>query len=443
MATEITLPELGENITQGDVVKVLVAVGDHVEVEQPLLELETDKASFDVPSPVAGKITELKIRQGGIAKVGEVIALVEESNGKRSVKEKEEPKQEPVIEKEEASPSDIARKEETPVSATPAPSDESVPPKLPHDAPPSMVVDSEGKLVHAAPSVRRIAREIGVNINEVVGSGPRGRITMDDVKRHAKSIITGKASVGIEIARPALPDFSKWGPVERQPMRNVRRKTAENMETAWRIPSVTQNDKADITAIEEFRKRYGRDVEAAGGKLTVTAILLKIASAALKKFPQFNASIDMARQEIIFKQYCHVGVAVDTNRGLLVPVIRDVDKKTLTQLAVDLTVMSGKAREKKITPDEMMGGTFTITNLGGIGGTSFSPIINAPEVAILGVSRGVIEPVFLNGQFQPRMMMPLSLTYDHRIIDGADAARFLRFVCETLEQPLVMMMDEA
>lgn len=443
MATEVTLPELGENITQGDVVKVLVAVGDHVEVEQPLLELETDKASFDVPSPVAGKITELKIRQGGIAKVGEVIALVEESNGKRSETEREEPKQEPVIEKEEASPSDTARKEETPVSATPAPSDASVPRKLPHDAPPSMVVDSEGNLVHAAPSVRRIAREIGVNINEVVGSGPRGRITMDDVKRHAKSIITGKASVGIEISRPALPDFSKWGTVERQPMTNVRRKTAENMEIAWRIPSVTQNDKADITAVEEFRKRYGKDVEAAGGKLTVTAILLKIASVALKKFPQFNASIDMTRREIIFKQYCHVGVAVDTNRGLLVPVIRDVDKKTLTQLAVDLTIMSGKAREKKITPDEMMGGTFTITNLGGIGGTSFSPIINAPEVAILGVSRGVIEPVFLNGQFQPRMMMPLSLTYDHRIIDGADAARFLRYVCETLEQPLVMMMDEA
>jgi pyruvate dehydrogenase E2 component (dihydrolipoamide acetyltransferase) len=295
----------------------------------------------------------------------------------------------------------------------------------------------------AAPSIRRLARELGVDINQVSGTGSRGRISEADVKAHAKRLISEPfARIGPPWRTPLvtpLPDFSHWGEVERKAMSSVRRKTAEQMSYAWStVPHVTQYDKADVTTLEELRKRYGKMAEDAGAKLTVTAVALKVAASALKVFPQFAASIDAARNEIIYKKYFHIGVAVDTDRGLLVPVIRDVDKKNIVELSVELARAAEKARSRKLAAEDMEGGVFTITNLGGIGGTAFSPIVNAPEVAILGISRASPEPVFVNGAFQPRLMLPLSLAYDHRLIDGADAARFLRWVAEALEQPFLL-----
>jgi pyruvate dehydrogenase E2 component (dihydrolipoamide acetyltransferase) len=295
----------------------------------------------------------------------------------------------------------------------------------------------------AAPSVRRMARELGVDINQVVGTGDGGRISIEDVKAFAKRLVEGGSRGGAAQAEP-LPDFSRFGPVERQPMRAVRRKTAEHLSAAWAtIPHVTQFDLADITGLEELRKKYAKQVEAAGGNLTVTSIAVKIVAAALKVFPQFNASIDLAASEIIIKKYVNIGVAVDTDRGLLVPVIKDADRKNIVQLSVELAQLSEKARTRKIALEEMQGGCFSISNLGGIGGTYFTPIVNAPDVAILGVSRARMEPVYNkeSGQFSPRLMLPLSLSYDHRAIDGADGIRFLRWVCEALEQPFVLALQ--
>ena len=302
--------------------------------------------------------------------------------------------------------------------------------------------------IPAAPHVRRLAREIGVDIYEVKGSGPGGRISEDDVKAHAKSLL----SAATPPRRPLRePDTSrnrsfrisrKWGKIERVSMRGVRRKTAEHLAEAWNtIPHVTQHDRADITELEQLRARFAPKAEEAGGKMTVTAIALKVCAAALKVFPQFNASIDIEKEEIVYKQYINIGVAADTDRGLLVPVIRDVDKKNIVELAVELSQLSKKAREKKLTPADMEGGTFTITNLGGIGGIGFTPIVNYPEVAILGLSRSRMEPEWINGKFEPRLILPLSLSYDHRLIDGADAARFLRWIAEAFEQPFLLSVQ--
>jgi len=298
--------------------------------------------------------------------------------------------------------------------------------------------------------VRRLAREVGVDINAVQGTGPAGRISQEDVKEHARRILS---SVGAATAAgagrapgrpsaPALPNFEKWGEVERQPMSNIRRKTAEHLSLAWNtIPHVTQFDRADVTALEELRKKYGPQVEKAGGKLTVTAILVKVLGAALKQFPQFNASVDAVKSEIVYKKYVNVGVAVDTDRGLLVPVIRNVDQKNITQIAIEVQQAAEKARARKLTLEDMDGGGISISNLGGIGGTAFTPIVNWPEVAILGVSRGNLEPVYRDGAFVPRLLLPLSLSYDHRLIDGADAIRFVRWVAETLEQPFLLSLQ--
>src|SRR5262249_18081583 len=295
----------------------------------------------------------------------------------------------------------------------------------------------------AAPSVRRMARELGVDINQVPGTGPNGRISVEDVKAYAKRLVTTGGRAAGAAAVP-LPDFSRWGEIERQPMRAGRRKAAEHLSAAWQtVPHVTQCDLVDITDLEETRKKYAKQVEAAGGNLTVTAIALKVAAAALRVFPQFNASIDMAADEIVLKKYVNIGVAVDTDRGLLVPVIRNADRKNIVQLAVELTQLSEKARTRKIALEEMQGGCFSISNLGGIGGTYFTPIVNAPEVAILGISRARMEPLYQKdtGQFVPRLMLPLSLSYDHRVIDGADGIRFLRWVAQALEDPFLLSLQ--
>jgi pyruvate dehydrogenase E2 component (dihydrolipoamide acetyltransferase) len=331
--------------------------------------------------------------------------------------------------------------------------EQALPPDLPQATIPTFAMPAQlGKVagtehrepVPAAPHVRRLARELGLDIYGVIGTGPGGRISEDDVKAFAKAtlIAAQQAPQAARLAEPKLPDFTKWGKVERVSMRGVRRKTAEHLREAWNtIPHVTQHDRADITELEQLRAKFAPRAEEAGGKMTVTAIALKVCASALKVFPQFNASIDMEKEEIAYKQYIHIGVAMDTDRGLLVPVIRDVDKKNIVELATELSQLSKKARDKKLTPDEMEGGTFTITNLGGIGGTAFTPIVNHPEVAILGLSRGRMEPEWIHGKFEPRLILPLSLSYDHRLIDGADAARFLRWICEAFEQPFLLSVQ--
>jgi pyruvate dehydrogenase E2 component (dihydrolipoamide acetyltransferase) len=449
MPTEFKIPELGENVEKGDVVRVLVNVGDLVKVDQSVLELETDKATIEVPSSIAGKVAEIKVKTGDKVKVGQVVLVFDGAASKAAeptqAADPAKPAEAPKA-AEPPKPAEAPKPKPAPVvditSARPAPAASR--PEVPAAAASAAAVELAAP-VPAAPSVRRYARELGVDIASVPGTGPGGRIGQDDVKDHVKATLSGAVP---SVGAVELPDFSKWGEVEVRPMSNIRRKTAEHLSIAWRAPHVTQHDKADVTSLEDFRKAYGARVEKAGGKLTVTAILIKIVAAAIAKYPQFASSVDMARNQIVFKKYCHIGVAVDTPNGLLVPVIRDADQKTITQIAAELAALSQKARDKKLTLDEMSGSVISITNLGGIGGTAFTPIINQPEVAILGVSRTAIEPVWKpstalgsgDGAFVPRHMLPLSLSYDHRAIDGADAARFLRFVAEGLEQPLTMTL---
>jgi len=494
---EFKVPELGENVEQGDVTRVLVKVGDTIQKEQSVVELETDKATVEVPSSVAGVVKEIKVKAGDKVKVGAVILTVDE-NGAGAVKEPEEkaaaeekeeeekeekeekaekpaaeqkaapePKTEPKTEQKPEKIVSMPRRESAqPAAAPDQPRAAAASPKPPAPAPqaparqgqaePAKAGESrpsEGPVAPASPSVRRLAREIGVDINEVQGSGPSGRISDEDVKEHARRILSSVPSTSLgaggSAARPAgappatvpLPDFSKWGEIEREPMSNIRRKTAEHLSRAWNtIPHVTQCDKADITPMEELRAKFRKQVEEAGGNLTVTAVLVKVLAAAVKQFPQFNASVDADSAAIVYKKYVNVGVAVDTGFGLLVPVIRNADQKNITQIAVELHQLSEKARGKKLTLDEMSGGGISISNLGGIGGTYFTPIVNWPEVAILGVSRGIIEPVWKNDKFEPRQLLPLSLSYDHRVIDGADAMRFLRWVVQAIEQPFLLSL---
>jgi pyruvate dehydrogenase E2 component (dihydrolipoamide acetyltransferase) len=427
MPTDFTLPELGENVAAGDVVRVLVSPGDLVAREQPLLELETDKATIEVPSSVAGRVQTVAVKAGDKVKVGQLVLTIEE--GDLAAREP----------REEGPRKDHERSTEGPRKDGEAPSRVETVATRVVETP--QATESPSAPVPAAPSVRRLARELGVDIARVPGSGPGGRIAPEDVKSYARAVVTGgTGGAGVAPAEP-LPDFSRWGAVERRAMSGVRRKTAEHLSQAWRtIPHVSQHDAADITRLEDLRQRYAPQAERAGGKLTITAIALKVVAAALQRFPQFNASVDMAAEEIVYKQYVHIGVAVDTERGLLVPVIRDVDRKGIIALSVELAQASEKAKARKLTLEDMEGGSFTITNLGGIGGTGFSPIVNHPEVAILGLSRARMEPVWDGGQFVPRLMMPISLSYDHRVIDGADAARFLRFLAEAFEETFVLAL---
>lgn len=422
------LPDLGENIEAADVLNVLVKVGDVIEVDQAILEIETDKATIEVPSSVAGKVVQVFVKAGSKAKVGDVVIKVETSStpaeATRAVEIKKETPESTTVEvKKESAPTPTGELPSIQLMET-----DNQPPILKGAAP-------------AAPSVRRIAREIGVDINKVPGTGPNGRISMDDVKAFSKKLhdsYSQGGGTGLNIKSESLPDFTKFGSVNKVEMTNIRKKTADHLSYAWAtIPHVTQFDKADITLLEKTRKELNKNSEV---KLTVTAILVKIIVEALKKFPQFNSSIDMEKKEIIYKNYFNIGVAVDTEFGLIVPVIKNSDKKSLTEISVDMNALAGKARNKKIGLDDLQGGSFTISNLGGIGGTYFTPIVNSPEVAILGVSRGNLEPVWNGyGVFEPRLMLPLSLSYDHRIIDGADAIRFLRFVVEALQQPLRLL----
>jgi pyruvate dehydrogenase E2 component (dihydrolipoamide acetyltransferase) len=465
------LPELGENVTTGDVLRVLVKPGDTLVKDQTVLELETDKATIEVPSSVAGQVKDVKVKAGDKVKVGQTILSIEEDSRQAQSVPSGSGDQTSAPAPAQRTAAAVQPQSSTAPGAPPPNAEPDEPGEEPpiegrrHPGSPDKqggtdkVVDinrgarqasepsaaSELPVAPAAPSVRRLARELGVEVNQVVGSGPDGRISVEDVKAHAKRLVTGAAAaVGGAAAGEPLPDFSRWGEVARQPMRAVRRKTAEHLSAAWAtIPHVTQHDLADVTVLEQLRKRYAKQAEAVGGNLTVTAIAVKVVAAAMRVFPRFNSSIDLAAEEIIYKKYVNIGVAVDTDRGLLVPVIRDVDTKNITQLSVELAQLSEKARTRKISLDEMQGGCFSVSNLGGIGGSFFTPIINAPEVAILGVSRARTEPIYdkETGQFAPRLMLPLSLSYDHRVIDGADGARFLRWVVEAFEQPFLLALQ--
>ncbi len=439
MIKELKLPEVSDNVETGDVVKILVSIGDKIKIDQPVIELETDKAMFEVPSTEEGTVKEINVKEGQSINIGSVILKLEtngtESKNENKADTKTEIKKqdEPIIEKKtevlvnKADEINTAHTEKE-AAAHAVRSEDSVPYNVKRESAP------------ATPSVRRLARELGVDIDRVSGSGQGGRITEEDVKSFVKIKLTS-SDIGISVSGRSLPDFGKWGEVEIQSMNKVRTITAEAMTYAWStIPMVTQSDKADITELEEFRKKYSNSVEEKGGHLTLTSMLVKVCSAALVKFPQFNSSIDVNKKEIVLKKYFNIGIAVDTDRGLLVPVIKNTDKKTITEISAELNSLAEKARTKKITPDEMDGGNFTISNLGGIGGTHFNPIVYSPQVAILGVSRGRMEAVFIDGIFEPRLMLPLTLTYDHRIIDGADAARFLRWIADTLENPMLMVL---
>jgi len=451
---EFKLPELGENISQGDLVRLMIAPGAKVSEGQPVMELETDKAVVEVPSSVSGVVKDVKVREGEKIKVGQVIFTLE--GGQTVQTDNTRSRNAPV---EHVSGQHGARLAfQAAIRAEGKTEEQALPPDQPQqvDAASFGMPAQLGKVagtehrqpIPAAPHVRRFAREIGVDIYEVKGTGPGGRISEDDVKAYAKGLLSAAATAAQappragHFAQPQLPDFAKWGKIERVSMRGVRRKTAEHLAEAWNtIPHVTQHDRADITELEQLRARFAPKAEEAGGKMTVTAIALKVCAAALKVFPQFNASIDIEKEEIVYKQYISIGVAADTDRGLLVPVIREVDKKNIVELAVELSQFSKKARDKKLTPADMEGGTFTITNLGGIGGVGFTPIVNYPEVAILGLSRSRMEPEWINGKFEPRLILPLSLSYDHRLIDGADAARFLRWIAEAFEQPFLLSVQ--
>lgn len=419
---ELKLPVLGENIAQGTVTKILVAAGDSIKKGQNILELETDKAVLEVPAPQEGIVGKILIKVGDTVKVGAPVFELSGANAASAPAKpaaQEKPQASVATPAPAAAPTPVAAQVSAPAPAAPIPVRANVP---------------------AAPSVRLFAREIGIDIGQVPGSGPGGRISIEDVKKFAKALNTSRPAVGgVVAAAQPLPDFSKWGQIRREPMNNVRRKTAEHLSSAWNsIPHVTQFEKTDITELERLRKRFSGDKR----KLSITPFIIKVVAAALKQFPQFNAAVDMTSNEIVYKSYINVGVAVDTDRGLIVPVLKNVDTKSIMQISDELTQIASRARERKTTIEEMSGGCFTISNLGGIGGTFFTPIVNAPEVAILGVSRGVMEPVYMENQFVPRLMLPLSLSYDHRVIDGADGARFMRWVADAIAQPFLIDLEK-
>jgi pyruvate dehydrogenase E2 component (dihydrolipoamide acetyltransferase) len=443
MLQEVKVPDVAENVTEGKVVSILVSVGDEIEADQSLLELETEKAVVAIPAPFAGLVHEIKVGEGDTVAVGDVIVVLETekaaSRSEEPTRDTDEAAQRPEPRAEPEPQVELelrAEPEPEPAERAPAGRGEAVA-SAPLEGVPDMDV-----VAPASPSVRRLARELGADINSISGTGPTGRITAQDVRDHVKRLVqsTGRAA-GAWSTGEELPDFSHWGATRTKPLSRVREITAEVMTRAWTtIPQVTQRDKADITDLEEFRLSHNRKLLDGAAKLTLTAVLLKVCAAALRTFPRFNTSLDVQRKSLIYKEYVDIGVAVDTDRGLLVPVIRGVDGKGIEELAAELSELAAAARDKTIQPQQMEGGNFSISNLGGIGGTGFDPIVYPPQVAILGVSRAATEAVHRDGRFEPRLLLPLALTYDHRVIDGADGARFLRWICAALEEPWLLVM---
>lgn len=441
---QITLPDVGDNIEQGTVVSVLVKEGDTVSEGQPVIEIETDKAVVEVPANAGGTVTGVNVKVGDTVKVGGVIATL---GGASAPAAAPATAPAPAASATAAAPTSAPSVVKVNISGGEQPAAQ-----FPKSQGTQNPQTFDGRtVVAAAPSVRRLARELGVDIHAVHGTGIAGRISEEDVRRTGgtPTVTTPAAAPAASapaaapaVAAAPLPDFTKWGNVTREDMSGIRKATVRSMTASTAIPMVTHFDKADVTVMEEVRKRFGARVEKAGGKLTMTHILMKVVANALRKFPKFGASLDLDAQQVIYKDFVNIGVAVDTPVGLLVPVVKDADRKSITDLVLELSELAAKARDRKLKPDEMQGATFTISNLGGIGGHAFTPIVNSPEVAILGVSRGGMEPVWNRekGEFEPRNMLPISLTYDHRLIDGADAARFVRFICESLEDPFLISL---
>lgn len=416
----VTCPDLGDG-KAADVIELAVKPGDRVAEGDALLTVETEKAATELPAPFAGTVRELKVKVGDKLKTGDLVALIETASNAPQAPAAEEP---------------APRAE--PAKAAPA----AAPPPAPAPQPGAGAAPASGQMPHATPSVRRFARELGVDLAHVSGSGRKGRITQEDVQAYVKAALQGGATAGGGGLAP-LPviDFAQWGEVETVALSRIRQLTGENLGRSWpRLPQVTQHDEADITDLEAFRKAQAGAAEARGAKLTVVALLLKACASALKAFPDFNASLAPDGKALIVKRYVHIGVAVDTPAGLVVPVIREVDRKGILDLATELGDLSARARERKLKPEELQGGSFTISSLGGIGGTAFTPIVNWPQVAILGVSRAAMKPVWDGAAFAPRLMLPLSLSYDHRVIDGAAAARFSRHLAGLLEDLRTLLL---
>ena len=454
MLKPFKLPELAEGVEAAIVIALLVEKGDRVEADQVVAELENDKATAELPVPFAGVIREVHKKVGDEIRVGEQLLSIEmdgKGDGASAA----------AAEAAQQSSTDDDRKGSSPVPGTmavtasattnPEPAEESTPiSSLP--APPSpatgMPPRSEAVLP-AGPEVRRLARELGVDLHDVTGTGPRGRITPEDVRMYTRKRLQsappqGRGQVTRDVVGPTpeLPDFTKCGEVETQPMSGVRRKTAEVVARSWReIPHVVQHDSADITELGALRKTWQQRAGEDGVKVTVTAVLLKVVAAALKVFPRFNCSVDMDHHQLIYKRYIHLAVAVDAGHGLLTPVIRDADRRSVFAIAEALATLSAKARDKQLSLREMAGSTFAVSNLGGLGTTDFAPIVTWPHVAVLGVGKAEMQPVWTGDEFAPRRMPPLSLSYDHRANDGANAARFLRWIAEALEDPMKIIME--
>lgn len=455
MAIEVKIPKISEEADTANVAEILVSKGDKIEKDQSIIALETDKASVEVPSSDAGTVKEIKISEGDEVSVGDVILILEENGDEEeeASKGKEEQKEEKKKEETEESKSEEEKEEKRKQSREKDQEKKKEKREESREEEPEKDKSKEGekdkeeeeeeetkegdqdskKQVPASPVVRRLARELGVDLSSVEGSGAGGRITEEDLKSHSKKIGSLKADVKQKLS---LPDFSKWGTTERKSLSNIRMVTAKGTAASWQnIPHVFQFGEANISEIEKYIDKNKEKAEEAGTKLTITAILVKITATALRQFPKFNASIDVENEEMILKKYVNIGVLVDTDEGLLLPVIKNVDQKSIIELAVEISEMAEKARNRELSRDEMEGGNFTISNLGGIGGTNFTPIIYHPQVAILGVSKAQMRPVYMDDQFVPRKILPLSLSYDHRLIDGVEGTEFIEWIRQALEDP--------
>lgn len=410
VAKNITVPDIG-GAADVDVIEVIVKVGDRVEKEAALIALESDKATMEVPSSDAGVVKEIKVKVGDKVSQGSVILVLDTEQAAEKPAEK-------TAEKTEKIEPPVAKPEPAAIDTT----------KVEQPQQTDSSVD-----VHAGPAVRKLARELGVNLAEIRATGPKQRILMEDIHAYVKSKLAQTGSAGGALPAAPIVDFTKFGEIETQALTRIKKLSGKNLHRNWLlVPHITQFGEADITELEAFRGLQKASFEKHGVKLTPLVFIMKAVAATLKKYPQFNSSLDANGENLILKKYIHIGVAVDTPDGLVVPVIRDVDKKGLTELAKELGIVSEKARNKQLTANDMQGGCFSISSLGGIGGTAFTPIVNVPEVAILGVSKSSYKPVYQEGEFVPRLMLPLSLSYDHRVIDGADGARFIAFISNAL-----------
>jgi pyruvate dehydrogenase E2 component (dihydrolipoamide acetyltransferase) len=460
---EIKVPDIGD-FKDVEVIELLVAAGDRVKPEQSLITVESDKASMEIPSPMAGVVRELRVKLGDKVSEGSLILELEPGEEAAAAGPAGAPAASAAGASAQAAPAAAAPAKAAPasapvVSAPPAPAPRAAAPAAQvadaTGSPPSTAFATEmgarpdsaelaqaaSPRAHASPSVRRFARELGVELNRVKGSGPKGRVLPDDVRAFVKSALAsgGKpaaapaAGIGLSLLPWPQVDFAKFGPIERVALSRIRKLAGPNLHRNWvSIPHVTNHEDADVTDLEAFRVQLNKENERSGVKLTMLAFLVKACVATLKKFPEFNSSIDPSGEAMILKRYFHIGFAADTPNGLVVPVLRDADRKGVMELATETAALAAKAREGKLTPSEMQGGTFSISSLGGIGGTYFTPIINAPEVAILGVCRTVMRPVWDGKQFAPRLILPLSLSWDHRVVDGAAAARFNSYLAQVL-----------